>query len=329
MARLSWKPQESRAQGFECQVREQMKLLVTYDGSSASASVFRPAERLARRLGADIVLLRIDDPRGNDERRGAAYFQELEAAWQRELDKIAAAMSCPARAEVRRLIEHAWVTDAIVDAAVEVRADLIVMATRGENELRHAFIGSIALGVMARSPIPLVLVRSGSEVPSEERARSEGPPRLLVTYDGSSSSRAVFGPAAEIARASGGEIVLVWIHQPIHLEVALQPDPGKREREIAQIEATMAAELESAGATLPCPHRVIVRPLTNDRWSVVDEIRAVAAEVDADLICMATRGHSGLRHLLFGSTALEMVGRSELPIMLVPAELPAEAARTD
>ena len=306
-----------------------MRLLVTYDGSPASASVFRPAERLARRFGGDIVLLRIDDPRGKAENQDAAYFNELEADWQRELDEIAASMACPARAEVRRLFEQVWVTDAILDAAVGIQADLLVMATRGENELRHAFIGSTALGVMARSHIPLVLVRSGSEVPVEQRAKSEGPPRLLVTYDGSPSSRAALAPAAEIAVAGGGEIVLVWIHQPIHLEVALEPDQQKREREIAKIESHMAAELESLGASLPCPYRAIVRPLTNARWSVVDEIRTIAAEVDADLICMATRGHSGFHHLLFGSTALEMVGRSELPVMLVPAAPPIDTTPAD
>ncbi len=306
-----------------------MKLLVTHDGSSASTSVFRPAERLARRIGGDIVLLRIDDPRSEHEDRGDAYFKELEAGWQRELDEIAASLACPARTEVRRLIEHVSVTNAIIDAAVGIRADLIVMATRGENEFRHALIGSTALGVMARSHIPLVLVRSGSEVRAEQDARSEGPPRLLVTYDGSPSSRSVLGPAAEIARAGGGEIVLTWIHQPIHLEAALEPDPEKREHEIAKIESHMAAELESMGTSLSCPHRVIVRPLTNERWSVVDEIRAVASEVDADLICMATRGHSGFRHLLFGSTALEMVGRSVLPVMLVPAEPPIDTTHAD
>ena len=291
-----------------------MKLLVTYDGSSASASVFRPAERLACRLSAEVILLRIGSGRGQDDPGG-----ELTAVWQREMDSIAASMACPARAEVRRLMKHSSVADAIIAGALETRADLIVMATRGENELRHAFIGSTALGVMAGSRIPLVFVRSGSEFPAEERTRPAGP-RLLVTYDGSPSSRAVLAPAGEIARAGNGEIVLAWIHQPVHLEVTLEPDPQKREREVAKIEASMTAELEGIGASLPCPYRVIVRPLTNERWSVVDEIRAVASEVDADLICMATRGHSGFRHLLFGSTALEMVGRSELPVMLVPGQ---------
>lgn len=297
-----------------------MKLLVTHDGSSASASVLRPAEWLARRFGAEIVLLRIDDARGNDEHR---------AAWQHEMDGIAASMSCPARADVRRLIEHVWVSDAIIDAAVGLRADLVVMATRGENELRHAFIGSTALGVLAGSHIPLVLVRSDSEVPAKQPSNSEGPPRLLVTYDGSPSSRAALAPAAEIARAAGGEIVLAWIHQPIHLEVALEPDPTKRARKIDEIESTMAAQLTSMAASLPCPSRVVVRPLTNERWSVVDEILAVASEVDADLICMATRGHSGLHHLLFGSTALETVARSERPVMLVPVEPSVGTTRTD
>lgn len=77
----------------------------------------------------------------------------IRAHGNRELDGIAVGMACPARAEVRRLIEHTWVSDATIDTAVRIRADLIVMATRGENELRHEPMTEAAL----QSHRPLVL----------------------------------------------------------------------------------------------------------------------------------------------------------------------------
>lgn len=298
-----------------------MRLLVTYDGSSASASVFPAAERLARRLSADVVLLRVHNTRGENELLGPRYFKELEEVWQRELDAVAARMKCPAQAVVRRLFKRFWVSDAIIDAATEFRADLIVMATQGESGLRHAFIGSTALGVLARSSQPIVLVRSGLEPRSGEHD-TQGPQqaRLLVTCDGSSASKAVFQPAAQIARAAGGELLLLRVDHPLRLDLFVGPHHNIREVRAANSDGPLISELERIGAQLDCPVRVVVRPLTGGRWNVVDEIRAAAEEFDADLVCMATRGHSGLRHLLVGSTALEVVARSDRPVMLVRSQ---------
>lgn len=297
-----------------------MKLLVTYDGSSTSASVIRPAERLALKFGAEIILLSVNAAGPRTAGQTAGNERALEEEWQRSLDPQARALACPARAEVRQLAGQASVPDVIIDAAVQHEAALIMMATRGENELRHAFIGSTALGVTARSPIPVVLVRSSfvAATPEHEIA---GPPRIVVTYDGSDASRSALVPACSIARGAGGEIILVWIHQPIPYEVALEPDEEKRRRILDRMSAEMTSELERLAASLDCRTRVIVRPILNERWNVVDEIRAIGSEEQADLICMATRGHSRLRHALFGSNALEMVGRSELPVMLVRAEV--------
>ena len=43
-------------------------------------------------------------------------------------------------------------------------------------------------------------------------------------------------------------------------------------------------------------------------------------EHDALLLCLATRGESGLRNLVIGSTAMTVLSRSTRPVVLVPAE---------
>jgi nucleotide-binding universal stress UspA family protein len=47
------------------------------------------------------------------------------------------------------------------------------------------------------------------------------------------------------------------------------------------------------------------------------EILREAAEQGADLIVVATHGHSGVEHMLFGSTAERVVRRSPVPVLII------------
>ena len=45
------------------------------------------------------------------------------------------------------------------------------------------------------------------------------------------------------------------------------------------------------------------------------EINSTASETDADLIIIATHGHTGMEHLLFGSTAEKVVRKAPCPVL--------------
>ena len=45
------------------------------------------------------------------------------------------------------------------------------------------------------------------------------------------------------------------------------------------------------------------------------EINETASEKDIDLIIMATHGHTGVEHLLFGSTAEKVVRKAPCPVL--------------
>ena len=53
--------------------------------------------------------------------------------------------------------------------------------------------------------------------------------------------------------------------------------------------------------------------------SAFDEIVAVAKEMHADLIILATRGYTGLKHAFLGSTAERVVQHASCPVLVVPS----------
>jgi nucleotide-binding universal stress UspA family protein len=53
------------------------------------------------------------------------------------------------------------------------------------------------------------------------------------------------------------------------------------------------------------------------RW---DEITRAAEELNTDLIIIATHGHTGLKHVVLGSTAENVVRHAPCPVLTVRVE---------
>jgi nucleotide-binding universal stress UspA family protein len=73
-----------------------------------------------------------------------------------ELEKVREA-GVEAEGEVREGLP----SDAIVAAAQQWGADLIVMGTRGHTGLEHVLLGSVAERTLHKAPCPVMTVRSG------------------------------------------------------------------------------------------------------------------------------------------------------------------------
>lgn len=150
--------------------------------------------------------------------------------------------------------------------------------------------------------------------------------KLLVTYDGSPASRAVFPAVGRLARDTGAEVILLRVHHP-PLDLVAHPDAVLREKRLQAIEGSWLNEMEEMAREIGAEVRCTVRRL-GQRWNVVDEILAAASGFDADLICMATRGESAFRHAVIGSTALDVLSRSPCPVLLVRSGPPEGARKT-
>ncbi len=141
-----------------------MKLLVAVDGSEHAKRAVDSAAALARHGGAlHAVLIPVRET-------PTLYAPEMLVDW-RALEEAASQQQ---RKLISEAESYAWDRGLmlgtsrpasgspaleIVSAAREIRADMIVMGTRGLGAVRSLFIGSVAQHVLHAAPVPVLLAR--------------------------------------------------------------------------------------------------------------------------------------------------------------------------
>jgi len=148
------------------QAQRPTQILVPLDGSPLAEQALAPAAGMARLLDAEILLVRVLSPvlhpryRGDKLTLSCADFVEVEDAW-RYLSGVADELRAGGcRTTFWVLVGSPAV--AIESAARAEGADLIVMTTHGRGGLGRFLMGSTADGLLQRSHVPILLVRSGA-----------------------------------------------------------------------------------------------------------------------------------------------------------------------
>jgi nucleotide-binding universal stress UspA family protein len=141
-----------------------MKILIAIDGSDNSLRALNHAIGLARQLSApaELVLVNAHDDiafRGPSQFVGKQavddYLSELA---DHELQSaVSAAAGSGLKFSSAKVRGH--VADAILKVASEQAADLIVLGSKGRSALRDLLIGSVAQHVLARSGVPVLLIK--------------------------------------------------------------------------------------------------------------------------------------------------------------------------
>ena len=142
--------------------------------------------------------------------------------------------------------------------------------------------------------------------------------RLLVATDFSPAADAALRHAAALAAQSGSEIRMLHVTSggalplvpPEPVAAGVLEDPDERSRATRALEER-AAPLRASGLAVEC--KVGFGPAAAN---VCQE----AARWAADLLVVGTRGHSGWRHLLLGSTAEQVVESAPCPVLTVHAD---------
>lgn len=181
------------------------KILVGADGSPTSALAEERAARLASQLGAELTLIHV----GEDEEGGkAAGTKVLEAAADR-----ARGFGAQPQAELR----HGEVATAIMGAAADLRADLVVIGDHGMGTARRFSLGGIPTRVAHHSPVDTLVVRSSRGSP--------GPPtyqRVLIATDGSLTAHQAARHGHTLAQDLGSEVALIYVGDELIGDIVLR-----------------------------------------------------------------------------------------------------------
>lgn len=157
---------------------------------------------------------------------------------------------------------------------------------------------------------------------------------ILLSYDGSTDAQAAIERAAQILPGAPTTVLTVWepyvdmLSRTGAMGMGMgMGSPGT----FADAERIDAANEERArrnaaeGAQRATAAGLVAIPLCTGRdGDVAHTILAVAADVDADLVVLGTRGRSGMTSFLLGSVSHGVVQHADRPVLVVPSPVLAE-----
>jgi nucleotide-binding universal stress UspA family protein len=147
------------------------------------------------------------------------------------------------------------------------------------------------------------------------KARTIALRRILVPIDFSEHSRKALQYAVPFARQFGASLDLLYVVEPTIYPADFSfgqvgfpnVEEELRRRGAAELDDMIKKEI---GA------RVRARKAIRTGKAFY-EINQYAAEHDIDLVIIATHGHTGIEHVLFGSTAEKVVRKAPCPVLVV------------
>ncbi len=298
---------------MEAQTLTQSAVIAATDFSETAAAALDWAVELARQLGARVELVHAvtvpPSMPGYIPSMGLDFEADLRRGAQTRLAETAAALR-EKGAEVATFLAPGTPSQVIVERAEALSALAVVIGTRGLTGLRHLLLGSTTQRVVHGARCPVLTVHPG------DLGRHRAIRTILVPTDFSRDAELAIGTAHRLLAPLEQNARLILLHAynlPIEY-TAYGPIPTS----INYLQDTgLEAERRLYEAAQPLQREGLeIETLAREG----DPAHVIAEEAErrgADLIAMGTRGQSGLRHLLIGSTAERVVEYAPCPVMTI------------
>jgi nucleotide-binding universal stress UspA family protein len=206
----------------------------------------------------------------------------------------------------------------ICAAAHKLNADLIVIATHGRTGLKHLTLGSTAEKTVRHAPCPVLVVREATRGPIKTATEGIVIEKILVPVDFSECAREGAKYASVFATRVGADLLLMHVAYPRNYTAS---DPTVVPPEWPQLVETarLLAEdnLEKIVNFLPLVG--ISAETVVAIGTPIEKLVEETARPDVDMVITSTHGFTGLRHVLLGSTAEQLVRLAHCPVLVVPS----------
>ena len=195
--------------------------------------------------------------------------------------------------------------EVLVDIARGKKADLIALGTYGRKGLKRLLMGSVTSQVILNAPCDVLVVkRPCSECTGSYQS-------LLVPFDGSEFSRTALTRAADMAKADGGKVTVLYVIPRYEEMMEFYRSDAIKKSLHAEAEKVVG-EAKKIAAGLGIDVRTEIR-----EGHASDEIVAAAQQLENDLITMGTYGWKGVNQAIMGSTTNRVISNASCPILVV------------
>jgi nucleotide-binding universal stress UspA family protein len=213
--------------------------------------------------------------------------------------------------EVTREVRPGIPSRDLAQAASDIHADLIVVASHGYGALKRALLGSVASSLIRVSHCPVLVV-------GEHRQSAEFS-TVLAAVDLSPVSRKVLSYAAGLAAPGGTvralslyDIPMVSADEGVLPRYFSAEEIEKTRYEREQAVRRVIAELKTDGVT--------IEPEVMSKAPAANVILDSAEIIGADLIAVGTSGHNAWHRMIIGATATKVLAEAKVPVLVVPRE---------
>jgi len=144
---------------------------------------------------------------------------------------------------------------------------------------------------------------------------------IVIAIDGSDASQLAIREGLEIAKEAGAAVTVVTARQPISF-LGAPYDQRELSRQLAHARAALdRAEAEAEAIGIEASYEI-------REGDPADEILRIAADRQADLVVLGSRGLGAIRGALLGSVSKAVVNGSDRPVLVVKYTPPARREAT-
>ena len=150
----------------------------------------------------------------------------------------------------------------------------------------------------------------------EGERRASAYRKILVAVDDSSAAAKGLREALRLAKAEGARLhILHVVNEYVAFATPLGTPPVDLVPMLREGGERILAKARSAADKTKVPVKTVMREMVGG--SVADAIVREARKLDADLIVLGTHGRRGVRRLVLGSDAEQVVRTASAPVLLV------------
>jgi nucleotide-binding universal stress UspA family protein len=139
------------------------KILIAVDQPPLAFKVYQTGLALAESLGATVNLIHVVDPAlamgspdlGISPPQALAKLKQEALAFLQQLAQL-----YPHQGQVFYFVAEGKPDSAILSAAQDYTADLLIMGSHSKPPLQEFLLGSVAASVLRRAPCPVMLIRA-------------------------------------------------------------------------------------------------------------------------------------------------------------------------
>jgi nucleotide-binding universal stress UspA family protein len=295
-------------------------ILVGTDFSESSNAALVESQRIARSVGGKLCVIHVIDEELTEILRQKLNMPEAELiqlASDRLDEHLREVLDEPAEITTEVLIGCPFVE--IVRAANSHATDLLVLGSGGsETDGVHA--GVLARRCVRKAPTKVLLVRQNQRKPFA---------RIVACVDFSENSIEAIGLAAQVAEQDGAGLHLLHVCRPVvpsvhgdrgafagtkFFDISLPPYP---EMNYAQKQKEKLEELAIELLKKDYPKLEVESHVFTDGHRPSHGIVEFLKDSKAELVVLGTRGRTGVRSLLMGTTAERIVDHSPCSVLAI------------